>query len=177
MALTLEQISSTHSDGELLDRLLGELKIIFPAEIRSDPIVFLSRLQSAPVGLRAMASTYELDVSMTLDDLAWHFVNHHDSVALAEETVFGLKELAAREAANIFEEALAIIKPHWQILQEGLAAKSEHDWLDSTGIQALIDPLNHRMWNYLKQFPDNSFGSLWRTYARRHPERCVTAAE
>ena len=173
MALTIKQIRSTDSDDELLKLLLGELKILFPPEVRSDPIVFLSRLQNAPVGLRAMALTYELDVSMALDDLAWHFVNHQDLFELAEETIFGLKEIEAQEAANIFEEALSIIKPHWQKLQNGLEPKTAHAWLDSTGIQASIDPLNYRLWNFLKRFPDNSFFSAWMTYARKHPERCL----
>lgn len=172
MALTEKQIRSAQADDELLDRLLDELKILFPPDLRRDPVVFLSRLQAAPVGLRAMAATYELDVSMALDDLAWHFVNHHAALELAEETLLGLKEFGAPTAANVFAEALAIIRPHWQTLQAGLAAKTEHDWLAATGIQSSMNPLNERLWNYLKQFPDSSFFSLWTAYARQHPERC-----
>ena len=177
MALTAKQIRSTQADDELLGLLLGELKVLFPPDIRRDPAIFLSRLQSAPVGLRAMAVTYELDVSMAMDDLAWHFVNHHASLELAEETLLGLQELGAPEAANFFAEALAIIKPHWQKLQAGLAAKTEHDWLDATGIQGSMNPLNDRLWNYLKRFPDRSFFSLWTDYARKHPERCIIPAQ
>ena len=172
MSLSVEQILKTNSEDELLKLLLGELKVLFPPDIRRDPVIFLSRLQTAPVGLRAMAATYELDVSMALDDLAWHFVNHHASLELAEETLLGLQELGAPEAAGIFEEALAVIRPHWQKLQAGLEAKTEHDWLDATGIQGSMNPLNDRLWNYLKQFPDRSFFSLWTDYARKHPERC-----
>lgn len=59
-----------------------------------------------------MAATFGLDVSMALDDLAWHFVNHH-SVDWYEETSQGLRELEAVEAAELFEKAFAIIEPHW----------------------------------------------------------------
>lgn len=177
MALTIKQIRSIESDDELLDRLLAELKLLFPPDLRSDPIVFLSGLQNVPKRLRVMASTYELDVSMALDDLAWHFVNHHSSLELAEETFLGLRELEAPEAAEIFQEALHIIKPHWQELENGIQSKAAHDWLDSTGIQALIDPLNDRMWTFLKQFPDKSFFSPWLAYARKYPDRCVTIAD
>ena len=85
-----------------------------------------------------MAATYDLDVSMALDDLAWHFINHDGSMEFAEETVLGLRELEAPEAADIFHAALEIIAPHWQELEDGMQAKAAHDWLDSKGIQASI---------------------------------------
>jgi len=90
MSLTIPQIRNTSSDEALLELLLGELKRLFPPSLRSDPVVFLSRLQNAPAGLRTMAATYDLDVSMAMDDLAWHFINHHESLDLAEETLGGL---------------------------------------------------------------------------------------
>jgi hypothetical protein len=175
--MTIKQIRATKSGEELLDLLLAELKRCFPPEVRGDSTVFVSRLQNAPAGLRAMAATYDLDVSMALDDLAWHFINHHESLELAEETVSGLRELESPEAAEIFRDALAIIKPHWPELQAGRQSKAAHDWLDATGIQALIDPLSRRLWDYLKQFPDRSFFSLWIIYARKYPDRCVGRAD
>jgi hypothetical protein len=174
MALTMEQIRSAGSDDELLNLLGGELQRLFPEEVRNDPIVFLSRLHGAPSGLRAMAVTYELDISMTLDDLAWHFVNYHSSLELAEETITGLIELEATEAAGIFREALAIIKPHWQELEHIAQSKAAQDWLDSKGIQDLMNPLNDRMWKLLKQHDKSSVMSLWAAFARKHPERCIS---
>jgi hypothetical protein len=173
MALNKEQISKAGTDDELLNLLGGELQRLFPPEVRNDPVVYLSRLHAAPSGLRAMAATYELDVSLTMDDLAWHFVNHHGSFELAEETIAGLNELEAPEAAEIFREALAIIKPHWQELHEVAQSKGAHDWLDSKGIQDLMDPLNDRMWKLLKKYDQSSLMSLWFSYARKYPERCV----
>ncbi len=66
-----------------------------------------------------------------MDDLAWHFVNYHSSIELAEETVAGLNELETPEAAEIFREALAIIKPYWQELDDVAKSNAEHDWLDA----------------------------------------------
>ncbi len=176
MTLTIKQIRAARSDDELLNLLLAELKQLFPPELRGDPIIFLSRLQNAPTGIRAMAATYDLDVSMAMDDLAWHFINHHELLELAEETVLGLLELEAPEAVGIFQEALTVIKPHWEKLSE-IEPKAAHEWLGANGIQTLMDPLNKRMWNFLKQFPDKSFFSLWLAYARKQPERCVVSAE
>jgi hypothetical protein len=173
MALTIKQIRSTGSDDELIDLLLGELRRLFPTELRNDPVVFLSRLQGAPRGLRAMACTYELDVSMALDDLAWHFVNYHGSIELAEETVSGLRELEAPEAAEVFQEALAVIEPHWEELENVAQSKTAHAWLDSQGIQELMNPLNDRMRKLLSQYDKGSFMSLWASYARKYPERCA----
>ena len=177
MALTIKQISNAGSDDELLNLLTGELRQRFPPELRDDPIVFLSRLYAAPDGIRAMAVTYELDVSMALDDLAWHFINYHTSIELAEETIAGLNELETPEAAEIFRKALDIIKPHWQELERVSQSKAAHDWLNSKGIQDLMNPLNDRMWMLLKQYDKSSLMSLWVTYARKHPERCVVSVE
>jgi len=38
---------------------------------------FVAEIKELPVGLRSMATTYELDVSLALDDLGWHFGNWH----------------------------------------------------------------------------------------------------
>jgi hypothetical protein len=173
MGLSVEQIQKASQNEKLLDLLLGELRVLFPPELREDPIVFNSRLQSAPRGLRAMASTYELDVSMALDDLAWHFVNYHASLDLAEETVYGLKELGADEAADIFSEALAVVRSHWSELGGTESASDAHAWLDATGIQGKMNPLNFRMWNYLSKWPNKSLMDCWVAYARKHPEHCV----
>jgi hypothetical protein len=177
MALTIAQIREAESDEVLLRLLQAELKALFPRELRSDKIVFLSRLHSAPPGLRAMATTFDLDVSMALDDLAWHFVNHPD-LNLCTETSDGLRELEATEAAELFDAALAIVKPSWDELQM-VAQKQEsgtanaHDWLDETGIQKRIDPLTKSMWKLLGQWRDYGLMYYWISYARAYPERCI----
>ena len=126
-----------------------------------------------------MAATFALDVSMSLDDLAWHFVNYHNS-DWYEETKLGLLELGADEAAELFKKAFAAVEPRWDEL--GDVAQNEgsndpHDWLDATGIQKLIDPLNERMWQLLNQWPQYGLMHYWLAYARKHPERCIGVLE
>ena len=177
MALTANQIRNAHSDADLLQLLQSELNLVFPTESRRDVPVFLSKLQTAPRGLRAMAATFELDVSLALDDLAWHFVNHHD-LDFYEETRQSLRELEAPEAAELFEKAFAIIKPHWiefESVAQGEDFSAIHAWLDAAGIPKLIDPLDKQMWNLLGQWPKEGLMHYWVTYARKYPERCVDA--
>jgi len=64
--LILKSISSS-SDDELFKLLAKELESRIPAA-RSSP-EFLPQIPSLPIGLGAMATTYELDVSLTMDDL------------------------------------------------------------------------------------------------------------
>ena len=65
-ALTKEAISSS-SDKELFALLGQELEARISSK-RGSP-EFLAEIRKLPVGLRAMAATYELDVSLSLDDL------------------------------------------------------------------------------------------------------------
>ena len=176
MALTVQKIQDTSSDAELLRLLQEELNIFFPLDSRRDIPVFLSKMQTAPRGLRAMAATFELDVSMTLDDLAWHFVNHHN-LDLYEVTLHSLRELEAIEAAKLFKKAFLIIEPHWNeflpISQNEDVSPNVHAWLDRTGIQKLIDPINKDMWKLLNQWPLEGLMHYWVLYARKYPERCI----
>jgi hypothetical protein len=177
VSLTIEQIRDAQSNADLLRLLQSELNFLFPPESRRDVPVFLSKLQTVPVGMRAMAATFELDVSMALDELAWHFVNY-PHLDWYEETRQGLRELEANEAAELFEKAFSIVEPHWNELGE--VAKREdfsaiHDWLNKAGIQMQIDPLNDRMWKLLGQWPDTGLMQYWIIYSRKYPERCVNA--
>jgi hypothetical protein len=173
MALTIAQIQAAKSDDELFDLLMDELNRLFPQELRRDRIVFLSKLQTAPPGLCAMATTFDLDVSMALDDLAWHFVNYPD-FDLYEETLGGLRELETTEAADIFAEAYSIIEPFWNELEE-VAGGDAHAWLGENGIQERIDPLNKRLWDLLNQWRDHGLMHYWIDYARKHPQQCVSS--
>ena len=175
MALTVAQISSAETDEALRELLSTELSRIFPPSLTADKNAQLDACQKAPRGMRAMAAIYQLDVSMALDDLAWHFYNHHD-VRFYKETRWGLQELEAYEAAEIFEQAYAIIAPNWETLGESRNEKEwddMHNWFDETGIQPSIDPLNDRLWKICKQWPEFGLLHYWLPYARKYPERCV----
>src|SRR5439155_11028124 len=92
--LSPSRIARTRSDEALFKLLGGELKRLLPPYDSANLEPLVKSLQGLPPGLRAMAATYELDVSMALDDLGWHFANcHHQRLAL--ETLGGLRELGA----------------------------------------------------------------------------------
>jgi hypothetical protein len=92
MTLTLADIQSAKDDDELFQRLSSALTERFPPEAQEDRDKFYATLLAAPRGLRAIAGTYDLDVSLAPDDLAWHFGNHNDERFL-HETVTSLREL------------------------------------------------------------------------------------
>src|SRR5262245_18173535 len=101
-ALTPRSITKARSDEKLHNLLASELKRLLGGSPTSDTIhEFVARLTGLPVGLRAMAATYELDVSITLDGFADHFANWYD-LDFAEETLRGLHELGASEIESVF---------------------------------------------------------------------------
>src|SRR5262252_3789767 len=109
MGITIEAIDSS-SDDELFALLGKELEGRISAARGSAE--FVAQIRELPVGLRAMAATYELDVSLALDDLGWHFGNWHNE-ELARETARGLETLGARELADLFRQAFEIAKKYW----------------------------------------------------------------
>src|SRR5688500_551460 len=108
----LKTISDCRTDEEIFQLLCTRLEERVPGDLKADCDAFVARIRTLPPGLRAMAATHELDVSITLDDLGWHFANWHHR-ELAKETALGLRELEAEEAAVIFEQALQLVLPHW----------------------------------------------------------------
>ena len=173
MPLTVATIQNAKTDKELLDQISKELEQRFSPDIQNDADRYLAALAAAPVGLRAMASVHPLDVSMALDDLAWHFGNQQDE-RLAQETLNGLKELAATEAAQIFSLALEIVRPFLpEIRNKDWERESFSDYLEETGIQGKIDPLNSRLWTICRRCGELGLMQYWAEYARKFPERCV----
>jgi hypothetical protein len=175
MSLGLAVIQSARNDEELFERLSETLKEVFPAELQENREQFLTALHRAPRGLRAMAGIFDLDVSMTLDDLAWHFGNHNDERFL-RETVLALRELEAVEAADLFQSAWDIAAPYLpEIRTKDWESEDPHDYFERT-IQSMVDPLNDRMWEICKECGDRGLLQYWLTYARKYPERCVAAS-
>ena len=162
-ALTPERIRSVESDDDLFDLLLEELARRLPGGRRATDD-FVRELQALPVGLRAMAATYELDVSLTLDDLGWHFGNWHH-LGLAEETAAGLRELGAARLAEIFSEAFAIAKEYWR----ELGKEAWSDWYRESPLERALGPLNDEAWLIYKQ--KRGVFHYWIAHARNHPER------
>ncbi len=160
--ITLEAIDSS-SDDELLSLLMKELQARISTEQGSPE--FVAQIRVLPVGLRAMAATYELDVSLTLDDLGWHFGNWH-STDLSEETAQGLEELGASDLAQVFREVFQLARQSWT----ELGAEDWMKWYHGSAFERTVRPLDEQACSIL----DDKGGSIfnyWVDYARRHPER------
>jgi len=175
MALTTETILTTKDDKELFDLLSAELQRLLPEELQKDRDRYHLVLTSIPCGLRAMAGIYEFDVSMTLDDLAWHFGNQNDERDI-RETLNGLRELELPQIADLFEQAWKIMEPHLDTLRgDTVNSENFYDWLEEIGAQEKIDPMNDIIWDFCKKAGDLGLMQSWVFYARKYPERCITA--
>lgn len=163
------------SDEEVLDALGALLSARIPPNLRADPPALVAQLRTLPPGLRAMAATYELDISLSLDDLGWHFGNWPDQ-ELARETLWGLRELGAETAAEIFEQALELAAPYWGEIArfDGCGNPAWNGWYRDSGLEAALDPLNTLMWDLLKPA---KWGLMqyWVEYARKSPHRLMEA--
>lgn len=166
MNLTIRRILSTTDDEVLYKLLATELSHRIPSYKDADDL--FNKIQSLPIGLRAMAATYELDVSMALDDLGWHFRNWA-SQDLSKETTWGLKELGAIKEAEIFEQAFNIAIPYWKIIVE---LPDFVEWYSDSELEKALDPLNDAMWELIRYHGDTGTYLLdrWAPYARKHPD-------
>jgi hypothetical protein len=112
MTLREEQIAECAGHDDLLELLFSELRVRLPPSSPFHMGRFLQKIRTIPIGLRAMAATFELDVSMALDDLGWHFGNWAHR-GYCDETLRGLRELEAGEYAEMFATAYELAKLHW----------------------------------------------------------------
>lgn len=158
--LTASQLLAS-SEEEILNFLIEVLEARMPLGPRHPD--FLSAAQRLPAGLRAMVTTHHLDVSLTSDDLGWHFGNWHDE-ALAQETARGLDILGAQELAIIFRQALNHARAHW----DRLGAADWSTWYSGSPLEKLLDPLNSRAWEICDQ-SRNGILEYWVAYARENP--------
>ena len=166
MNLTIRKILSTKDDEVLYKLLAAELSHRIPSYKDADDL--FQKLQPLPIGLRAMAATYQLDVSMALDDLGWHFWNWA-SKDLSNETVWGLKELGAVKEAEIFEQAFNITIPFWNIIIE---SPDFVKWYSDSDLEKALDPLNDEMWKLMHYHGETGTYLLdrWVPYARKNPD-------
>jgi hypothetical protein len=81
-------------DEALLKEIFSMLgkSVSSAADPYSDDGSYAAAIASLPKGLRAMAATHHLDISLTMDDIGWHFLNFGEPV-LVGETETGLREL------------------------------------------------------------------------------------
>jgi len=128
---------------------------------------FLQKIRTIPIGLRAMAATFELDVSMALDDLGWHFSNWAHR-GYCDETLRGLRELEAGEYADMFATAYELAKPHWAVLIRPPDGNFGN-WYNKSDFRKATEPLSLRRWDLQKA--DRGIFGCWTRYARKYPHK------
>lgn len=171
--LTREQLAPNLSDEEIFKAIADEAYRQLPPDLQEDVGRYYAFLSKLPPGIRAYAGIWDLDVSMSMDDIAWHFRNHNDERHI-QETLWALKELNALEVHEIFSNAVSIVRPNLEVIRSGnITAHSFHDWLNETGIQAACDPLNKRLWQICEENPDYGILSFAIKHARNFPDRFV----
>lgn len=153
--------------------LLNELQDILAARVVGDPYSedgsFAGSLAKLPPGLRAMATTHWLDISLALDSITWHFGNFGEP-GLVAQTEEGLTELGLDELAVCFREAKELMVPL-------LAGKTEEDGdpyeiLKKAGLEKRGEELDRRAWELEKpKSGDSVIYDAWVRYARKNPER------
>jgi hypothetical protein len=105
--------------------------------------IFAANIALLPPGLRAMAATHWLDVSLTLDSLAWHFGNFGEP-QLVVETEAGLRELGLPELASCFVGAKELMLP--LLAQRMEADGGPYEILERAGLRTRADELDRRAW-------------------------------
>src|ERR1700688_1477173 len=130
------------SDEELLKEIFSVLSksVSSVADPYSEDGSYAAAIASLPMGLRAMAATHHLDISLTMDDIGWHFLNFGES-SLVRETEAGLRELGLGEIADYFVEAHFIVNP---LKPEIKQAEDYYACLESRGLMARIEELTDK---------------------------------
>jgi len=169
--------------------LLSEIFSILTARVEGNPYAedgsYAAEISHLPKGLRAMAATYHLDVSLTLDDIGWHFLNFGEP-HLVKETEAGLRELGLVDVAGWFNEAHGIVRQFLKVVERGEVKPSGdenpdwspcdeyYDWLVISGNRQRMDTLSQLAWDKSKGCSRDASGSFiyesWIKYARLKPE-------
>lgn len=156
-------------DDELVSRVFDLLK----ARLHANPYgwdgAFAQEIRSLPAGLRAMAATHHLDVSLTMDDIGWHFLNfgHPGHV---DATELGLRELGLPEVAAMFREAYQLVQPHLSEIRR--PGGDYYAVMERSGAMKRIDELTDHA---RVAIGEQGIYRHWAAYARQHSERVFPA--
>ena len=117
-----------------------------------------------------MAATHYLDVSLTLDDIAWHFLNVGEPRHV-DETEAGLRQLGLEELADLFHETYELMQPY--IPEMCGSGERLYERFERDGKDAAFGEITNKMALLDRGAPKVSgsliFGS-WVRYARKNPE-------
>ena len=172
----MDEIPNTHRWPALLkddDGLLKDIHELLTARVVGNPYatdgIFAANIAQLPPGLRAMAATHWLDISLTLDSITWHFGNFGEPHLVAE-TEAGLRELGLTELVSCFIEAKGLMLP---LLAERTEADgSPNEILERAGLKTQSEELDRQARALDNLGPGNSIiYNAWIRYARQHPER------
>lgn len=156
-------------DEELVSRVSDLLKSRLHANPYGWDGAFAQEIRSLPAGLRAMAATHHLDVSLTMDGIGWHFLNFGHA-SHVEETELGLRELGLPELAAMFREAYQLVQPYLgEIRRPG---GDYYAVMERSGEMKRIDKLSDRARVALGE---QGIYRHWAVYARQHPEKVFAA--
>jgi hypothetical protein len=155
-------------DAELQKELFSLLTSRVPGNPYSSDGSFAKNLEALRPGLRAMAATHWLDISLTLDSMTWHFGNFGEP-GLVAATEAGLTELGLDELASCFREAKELMVP---LLYQRTEADGDSDEiLERRGLDWKAKEINDRAWDLDDLGPKKSLiYDAWVRYARLHPE-------
>ncbi|MBV8552548.1 MAG: hypothetical protein JOY54_14705 [Acidobacteriaceae bacterium] len=160
--------------------LLNEIFSILTDRVKADPYSddgsYAAAIRQLPTGLRAMAATHHLDVSLTLDDLGWHFLNFGEP-GLVQEAGDGLRELGLPDVAQWFEEAQQIVQPLLDSARKGeikSPGDEYYDGLERSGNRPRMDQLSQLAQDKSTGCSEDASGSFiydsWIKYCRMKPE-------
>ena len=158
---------------ELKAAIFDILSVHANANPYSDDGAFARALDKLPRGLRAMAATHWLDLSLTLDSVTWHFGNFGEP-GLVAHTEAGLHELGLHELAECFHEARDLMIP--LLIDRKEEDGDPYQILEHRGLREFADQLNQRAWalhpitNSKKATESSVIYAAWVRYARKNPE-------
>lgn len=152
--------------------LLEEIGDLLTAKVNANPYGDDSNvarsIATLPRGLKAMAATHWLDISLTLDSITWHFGNFGEP-GLVKATEEGLRELGLEELADCFAEARDLMVP---LLAQRVAGEGDaYELLQKAGLKERADEIDSRAWALDNLGPERSLiYESWIRYTRQTPE-------
>jgi hypothetical protein len=153
--------------------LKKELEELLTARVVGDPYSsdgrFAANIARLSPGLKAMAATHWLDISLTLDSITWHFGNFGE-LGLVAETETGLRELGLDELADCFVEAKNLMLP---LLAHRTEADGDpYEILERAGLKIRADEIDRRA-RALDNLGNGKsvIYEAWIRHARQYPER------
>jgi hypothetical protein len=161
------------SDEQILQRIFA---ILSAAGLRASPYSwdgdYAKQVRQLPSGLRAMAATHHLDVSLTLDDLEWHFFNFGEPNHVFE-TEAGLMELGLDTLADLFHQAYELVSPYLPTRGDG---QEVYESLECDGKLEQLEESLRILERNSPKLSGSVIYAAWVRYARRHPELLMTSS-